>query len=215
MSARADTPVGAAAPVPYGEAARELMQATILTAVRGLVDERPWGSITMSEVARRAGVSRQTLYNEFGNRKELARTYALSVTAGLLDRVEAEALAHAGDPRAALLGAFSLFLTIAADEPIVRALTAPSGADDLAALVGSPEGVPILHAASERIRNVMQTVAPGADREDVAALADVVVRLAMSHLSVPAGSVEDATATLARVVGPALDTLAPPGSARR
>lgn len=191
------------------------MQTTILAAVGGLVADRPWDSITMSDVARRAGVSRQTLYNEFGNRKELARAYALRVSAALLDRVEAEALTHADDPREALLGAFSLFLTIAADEPFVRALTAPSGADGLAALVGTPEGIPILHAASARIRRVMQTVAPAADPVDVAALADVVVRLAISHLSVPAGSVADATATLARVVGPALDVLGTPAPARR
>ncbi|MBX7158693.1 MAG: TetR family transcriptional regulator [Acidimicrobiia bacterium] len=195
-------------PVPFGEAARALMQTTILAAVRDLMDDRPWSSITMADVARRAGVSRQTLYNEFGGRKDLARAYALDVADSLLDRVEAEALSHAGDPRAALLGAFSLFLTIAADEPIVRALTAPSGADDFAALVGTPEGVPILNGATERIRKVMRTLAPLAAAEDVAALADVVVRLAMSHLSVPGGSVAEATEALTRVVGPALDTLA-------
>lgn len=212
MSTAADA---AAAPIPYSEAARTLMHTTILDAVRDLIADRPWTSITMAEVARRAGVSRQTLYNEFGNRKDLARAYALDVAATLLDRVEAEALDHVGDPRAALLGAFSLFLTIAADEPIVRSLTAPTGADDFAALFGTPEGVPILHAATERIQRVMRTVAPDADPDDVTALADVVVRLAISHLSVPGGSVTAATKALARVVGPALDTLPTGVAARR
>lgn len=198
---------GTEAALPYNEAARALMQTTILGAVRALIDDRPWDSITMTEVARRAGVSRQTLYNEFGSRKDLARAYALEVSGALLDRVEAEALAHEDDPRAALLGAFRLFLTIAADEPIVRALTAPSGADDFAALVGTPEGIPIVQAASARIGAVMRTIAPEAAAGDVAALADVVVRLAISHLSIPGGTVDAATDSLDRVIGPALDTL--------
>lgn len=208
----ADTTTAA---VPFNEAARALMQTTILQAVRDLIEDRPWGSITMTEIARRAGVSRQTLYNEFGSRKDLARAYALEVSDALLQRVEAEALAHEDDPRTALLGAFRLFLTMAADEPIVRALTAPSGADDFAALLGTPEGIPILVAASERIGQVMRTIAPQADPDDVVALADVVVRLAISHLSIPGGTVDTAVDSLDRVVGPALDTLDIDRPARR
>src|SRR5262245_37935052 len=55
---------------PYAEAARELLRQTLFGAAREQMEERPWSEVTMSDVAAAAGVSRQTLYKEFGNRNE-------------------------------------------------------------------------------------------------------------------------------------------------
>ncbi len=53
----------------YPTAARQLLRDTLLDAMRELMAEREWGQISMAEVARVAGVSRQTLYKEFGTRQ--------------------------------------------------------------------------------------------------------------------------------------------------
>lgn len=50
-------------------AARE----ALLDAAALAVGERPWSAVRMVDVARAAGVSRQTLYNEFGSKDGLAR----------------------------------------------------------------------------------------------------------------------------------------------
>ncbi|MEH6379323.1 helix-turn-helix domain-containing protein, partial [Streptomyces sp. KLMMK] len=50
-------------------AARELLLDAAFAALR----TRPWNGVRMVDVAAAAGVSRQTLYNEFGSKDGLAR----------------------------------------------------------------------------------------------------------------------------------------------
>ncbi|MEU3302809.1 TetR/AcrR family transcriptional regulator [Streptomyces sp. NPDC006678] len=64
--------------------AREALLNAALTALSGL----PWSGIRMVDVASAAGVSRQTLYNEFGSKDGLARA---------LVRREADAYLHGVD----------------------------------------------------------------------------------------------------------------------
>jgi len=57
----------------YAEASRTLLRDTVLRATDALLVDHCWREVTMAQVARASGVSRQTLYNEFGNRAELAQ----------------------------------------------------------------------------------------------------------------------------------------------
>jgi AcrR family transcriptional regulator/rubredoxin len=66
-----------AARVPYAEASRVLLRDSILDGMREMLLERDWSAITLTDVARAAGISRQTIYNEFGSRQGLAQGYAL------------------------------------------------------------------------------------------------------------------------------------------
>ncbi len=64
------TPSATVAPVkriPYAEASRALLRDSVLDAMRDLLLTRDWSAITLSDVARAAGISRQTIYNEFGS----------------------------------------------------------------------------------------------------------------------------------------------------
>ncbi|HZU48205.1 MAG TPA: helix-turn-helix domain-containing protein, partial [Mycobacterium sp.] len=63
--------------VPYAEASRALLRDSVLDAMRELLLTRDWSAITLADVARAAGISRQTIYNEFGSRQGLAQGYAL------------------------------------------------------------------------------------------------------------------------------------------
>src|SRR6478609_2642550 len=53
--------------IPYAEASRVLLRDSILDGMRDLLTARDWSSITLSDVANAAGISRQTIYNEFGS----------------------------------------------------------------------------------------------------------------------------------------------------
>ena len=53
---------------PYPVAARELLRSSLLDAACEELRQRRWSDVTMAEVALAAGVSRQTLYKEFGSR---------------------------------------------------------------------------------------------------------------------------------------------------
>ncbi len=62
-----------------------LLRDSILDGMRELLLARDWASITLSDVARAAGISRQTIYNEFGSRHGLAQAYALRLADRLVD----------------------------------------------------------------------------------------------------------------------------------
>lgn len=63
---------------------------------------KDWSAITLSDVARTAGgVSRQTIYNEFGSRQGLAQGYALRLADRLVDAIGAAISSNVGDVLAA------------------------------------------------------------------------------------------------------------------
>src|SRR3954453_20797163 len=78
----------AEAAVPYAVAARDLLRNTLLDAMRRELATRPWAEISMVDVARAAGISRQTLYKEFGSRQDFARAYVLREADSFVEAVE-------------------------------------------------------------------------------------------------------------------------------
>ena len=82
--------------IPYAEASRALLRDSVLDAMRDLLLPRDWSAITLSDVARAAGISRQTIYNEFGSRQGLAQGYALRLADRLVERHLAETGTHPG-----------------------------------------------------------------------------------------------------------------------
>ncbi|TMD89399.1 MAG: TetR/AcrR family transcriptional regulator, partial [Chloroflexi bacterium] len=110
----------ASPPRRYSEAARELLRETLLEAARELLGERGWARVTMAVVAARAGVSRQTLYNTFGSRDELAQALVLREQERLLAGVQETIRSNIEQPVRALGSAFEWFLTLAAEDPALR-----------------------------------------------------------------------------------------------
>src|ERR1700676_666697 len=74
--------------IPHAEAARVLLLDLSLDAMRDLLLTRDWSSITLADVARAAGISRQTIYNEFGSRQGLALGYAMRLADHLVDEID-------------------------------------------------------------------------------------------------------------------------------
>src|SRR5438093_3640928 len=135
---------------PYAVAARELLRETVLDATDALLRERPWAEVTLAEVAKEAGISRQTIYNEFGSRIALAQAYVLREGDRFLTGVQAAIEAHPGDPPGALAAAFSEFLHAAHEHPLLRAIVAGDGGDELLGLVTSHDS-PVIAFAAERL----------------------------------------------------------------
>ena len=72
---------------PYPQAARQLLRETLFGAARDELERRAWSEVTMADVASAAGVSRQTLYKEFGNRDEFAQAFVIHEGERFLDGV--------------------------------------------------------------------------------------------------------------------------------
>jgi AcrR family transcriptional regulator len=191
------------APVqPYAVAARELLRATLLDALREELRTTPWPDVTMARVARGAGVSRQTLYNEFGSRGELAQALVLREVDRFLESVETAVTLHVDSPVTALAAAFDVFFAAAGENPVVRALVAPDGSgDELLALV-TTQGGPVLGRATERLAAFLAAGWPQLPTDDVRLLSEVVVRLAISLLTLPGDGPPVSGEDVARLLGP-------------
>lgn len=172
----------------------------LLDAARAELEKSPWRDVTMAAIARRAGLSRQTLYNEFGSREMLAQAYVLRESDRFLAAVEAAVTAHRDDPPAALAAAFEVFLAAAAEDPLVRAITGGEG-DELLPLV-TTQGRPLLEHATDRLAALMQREWPALRPDDTRMLADAVVRLAISFAALPAGPAALTGRSVAALLGP-------------
>jgi AcrR family transcriptional regulator len=189
------------APVPYAVAARDLLRNTLLDAMRAELLRRPWAEISMVDVAKAAGVSRQTLYKEFGSRAEFARAYVLREADRFVEAVEGAVAAHPEDPVAALNGAFELFLSAAAEDPLVRTIVSGEAPDELLPLV-TTRGEAVLERATEQLSAVMCRHWPQVAAEDAELLADGVVRLAISHAASPRGPSDASARAVSRLLEP-------------
>jgi AcrR family transcriptional regulator len=187
---------------PYAVAARELLRETLFDAARRELSRRRWNEVTMADIARAAGVSRQTLYKEFGSREQFARALALREADRFVAAVEGALDAHLDDPKVALTAAFSLFLTAAAEDPLIRAAIA--GADEMLPLV-TTQGQRLIEGATARLSDAIGSRWPQVGPRDVALLAECLVRLAISYATLPAGPAGITASSLAELLGPYID----------
>jgi AcrR family transcriptional regulator len=168
-------------PEPYAKAARTLLHDTVMAAVDDLVRSRGWQATTMADVARAAGVSRQTVYNEFGSRQELVEAYVSREIEAMLTGVDGAVRAAAGDAHLALRTAFELFLKLASDEPLVQIIGSDADSGELIRLLtGVGQAL-----AGDRVARLIPEVWPQVSEQDARLLGDSLVRLAISHALLP------------------------------
>ncbi|WP_216636060.1 TetR family transcriptional regulator [Mycobacterium sp. IS-1556] len=170
--------------VPYAEASRVLLRDSILDGMRELLLTRDWSAITLSHVAKAAGISRQTIYNEFGSRQGLAQAYALRLADRLVDQIDDAIEGNIGDVYAAFSQGFRDFFTESAADPLVISLLTGEAKPDLLQLITTDSG-PIITRCSQRLTSTFMDSWVQASEEDAGVLARAIVRLAMSYVSMP------------------------------
>lgn len=189
---------------PYQEAARELLRQTVFDAAREQLGQRPWSEITMADVASGAGVSRQTLYNEFGNRNEFGFAFVIHEAERFMDDVEGAVLEHRDEPRVAVTAALEHFLDTAGEDPLIRILLSDDGTGGMLPFV-TTQGLPVVQWATMRLTSVIEEGWPAASGADVKTLAESLVRLGISYVTTPGESAEDTAKAVAELLGPFID----------
>lgn len=192
--------------VPYQKAARELLRETVFQSTRDLLLERDWSSVTMADIAFAAGASRQTLYNEFKSRGGVAQAYVLRLVDGYLDQVEVDVAAHEGDVSGALKAALGGFLAEAGTDPMVQSAIAGTAKLDVMRLVTS-DGGQLLDSASQRLARIFTESWVRLDYGSAAVLSRLLVRQAMSFISLAPRPKEDPAEDLSRMLTPLVETL--------
>jgi AcrR family transcriptional regulator len=191
---------------PYAEAARELLRNTLLDAARDELERRGWAQITMGDIATAAGVSRQTLYKEFGSRDEFAQAFVMREGDRFLMAVEIAVKEHLDDPARALEAAFDVFLTAAAEDPLVRTLLSGDETYSLLPLV-TTQGEPVVARAAERLAAIIRAGWPPVKQTDAQLLAECLVRLAISYAALPAGPTGMTAASVTTLLGPYVERI--------
>jgi AcrR family transcriptional regulator len=189
---------------PYPQAAKVLLRETLFGAARDELQTRAWSEITMSDIARAAGVSRQTLYKEFGNRDEFGQAFVIHEGERFLDGVEAAVREHLDDPRDAVGAALEAFLRAAGDDPLVRILLSDDGAGGMLPFV-TTQGMPVVEWATARLTAVIEEGWPEAPPIDARLLSESLVRLAISYVTAPGGPPEQTASAAVHLLGPFID----------
>lgn len=212
-------------------AARELL----LDAAFAALGARPWHGVRMVDVAAAAGVSRQTLYNEFGSKDGLARALVRREADAFLAGVErslAEAAVRDGADAGDCCAAAALWtLRTARANPFVRAALTGCRGDRLPPAAAPPvppprtprdarppRSGPTPGALTERIRDSATVAADSAggavprqgprDPEGTRRACEAAVRLTLSYVLAPAATDEEAADDVARLVRALLRTTA-------
>lgn len=181
----------------------------LLAGAAEITAEQGWAAVTMGKVATRAGVSRQTVYNELGTKPALGQEMVLRELERFLAIVERE-LDAADDLVAAIRAATEAILVMAADNPLLHALLAsahsvsrgnePASNNDLLPFL-TTDAQPLIAAATAVIDARLDRF-PDVDldphQREVAV--DAIVRLVLSHVMQPGGSASGTADDLAWIV---------------
>lgn len=162
---------------------RLLVEAAELTRKGG------WQTLTMAKLADRAGVSRQTVYNEIGSKSQLAEAMVMRELEVFLRVVDDAFTANPDDLVSALREAARRVLETAEGNPLLHAvLSASHGAQsDLLPLL-TTQSAPLIEAARTMISGHLSGYRVPLTDEELDAATDMVVRLVLSHVTQPTGS---------------------------
>ena len=180
------------------DSARQRLRDMIVDAARAQTVASGWDGVRMGGVAAAAGVSRQTVYNEFGSKAGLAEALARREVDRFVAEVRAALRAHGADVRAGAYAAIRHTLAGAADNPLIKAIltSARGGSDELLPFLTTRAEL-VLTEASGALLEWAGDHLPDADPTALAFAADTIVRLVVSHIVLPQAPVDDTATALA------------------
>jgi len=180
------------APAFYDEL-RALRLERLLDASVEIITDEGWDRLTMTRVAERSGVPRQSLYKEVGTRSELGEAVVAREVERFLAGVRDSIDRHPDSVADGLAAAARFALDHGETNAVLKAILRPGHDPELLALLTvRPEAV--LGQAVKAITDRLDTT------PTTEALVDTMVRLTLSHMLQPTVSVDEAVARIGRAV---------------
>ncbi|WP_020664464.1 TetR/AcrR family transcriptional regulator [Amycolatopsis benzoatilytica] len=187
----------------FTERTKASLRESLLDAAADLLPDHGHQGLRMADVAAQAGVSRQTVYNEFGSKAALTQAVALRTAAEFLDGIRCRFEA-AENLLAGIRGAVVYTIEHARENRLIAAALGTEAGEDLLPLLTS-RGEPILTASADLAAQQYLELEPRLTTENAALLAETVVRLSLSHLVLPTHSAAEAADSILAVLAPAID----------
>lgn len=170
----------------------------IMSAALSVAEQFGIAKLSMSDVAKAAGLSRQTLYRYFSSKEDLVRAVVEQETGLLIIRVLA-AVEQAETSEQATELAFSTALRTAQEHQLLQRLLQTEPESLLPALTSPTSGLQA--KISEVISQVTEAFQPDLDASGRAVFSDVAARLLISYvISPPAESAESTAQSLAMLL---------------
>ena len=186
---------------PRGE--RRSLRSTVFEAMHELLGSHDWSSVTMSDVAKAAGLSRQTLYSAFGNRQGLAQAYALQLSETFAGEIRDSIIRHPGQIETALNEGINGFLLSSRNDPLVRALLTGDIKPDLLRLITTEAG-PLIERATEVLTPALSDSWMRIDEAQARLAASIIARIGISFISLPPNDPDQLASGLTEVIAPYL-----------
>jgi AcrR family transcriptional regulator len=170
---------------------RDLLRTSILDAARRLATEREWAEVRIADIAAEVGVSRQTIYNEYGAKDALGAAIFSREVDDFRERLMT-AVAEAPDFASAVRRAIELALEVGGSHPVVRRMldSASNGDSSLLPLLTTRADllvVPLRRALAE----ALQQRFPGTVPERAELLTDLTIRSTLSQVVLPSDLPEE------------------------
>lgn len=175
---------------------RRHIREQVLRATRELTIEKGWEQVRVSEVAEVVGVSRPTLYKEFGDKQGLGDALVVAEGQRFLEGIHAILAEHTGDVQGGITAAVRFTLREAEASPLLKSvLTSNHSGDDRAGAPTTgvlpllPTSASLLQLSSAALVAWFHDHFADLDSEDVEEVADVLVRLTVSHVVLPSADI--------------------------
>jgi AcrR family transcriptional regulator len=170
----------------------------ILDAANRALVQHGLAKLSLEDVAREAGMSRQTVYRYFGNKDALVTAAVLREEQGFLDKMTAAISAH-DDLRPAMEAAIVAGLRAAREHPLLDRLLATEP-EALLPFLTTGAG-PVLSAARPVIQSLLTERLPHVGDTTLRRAADATTRLFISYaVNPPDDDIEEVAAGLADLV---------------
>ncbi|MFL6163679.1 MAG: TetR/AcrR family transcriptional regulator [Jatrophihabitantaceae bacterium] len=194
---------------PVNETFRRQVRERALQVARRLTVERGWQQVRFVEVADAVGVSRPTMYSEFGNKAGLGEALVLAETNAFLTGLTGALAEHRTNLRAAAKAALRYTMLTASENPLLHAMLTNAGDRDLLRLLTS-KSAPVLPIAVETLTGWFREHFPRMPDPMFGELIEALVRLTLSHLTQPTHELTETLASLERVTDLVLRAAPPP-----
>lgn len=187
----------------FTERTKASLRETLLDAATGLLANHGFAGLRMADVGAAAGVSRQTVYNEFGSKTALVEAVALRTTAEFLEGIQSQ-FESAPDLLAGIHRAVVYTIEHGRENKLVATALGTREGEDLLPLL-TTRGEPVLSAAMALAATHYREFLPDLDEAAATQLAETATRLTLSHLVLPTHSATVAADLVCAAVAPAID----------
>lgn len=187
------------------EAFRREVRVRAIAAARHRTLERGWSQVRFIEIADTVGVSRPTMYSEFGSKAGLGQALVLEETTAFLAGMITELDQHRDDLAAAAKSALRYTVLTAQQNPLVHGMLTNAGDADLLALL-TAHSAPVLSVAIEVLTSWFAENFAGYERPRLDELIESLIRLTLSHLVQPTHDVPETLRLLEDVTDLVIDS---------